>query len=233
MLDLHVAPLGLPMSRRFRLFISAEAILAARSDIAEGIRGNGDPCSIGNIGRYISATQYPEAFRVLCMPPVNPSAWGPRRSFQFRNKPSIPWCPSEPVSFRPCGPTSDCLLGLVGWRRTHWKDSAWDKLSFSLLSQTQEHFEEVCSMLLRDIKGSDEQGLRLDGGRQLIAAACVKDFFRQVRNLDLCCFVDNDSSVESYLGVEPGGKSGRVVGAGLSDDISLPCCDYIFIGIRN
>ncbi|KAI0414392.1 hypothetical protein F5X98DRAFT_377847 [Xylaria grammica] len=169
--DLYVAP-DITFDR-LHIHISTEALLAAAYDLARRSTA-GEACEKGHMGKHISAIQFSRAIRVVCVP----SLQGWRMSdgddeYKRRQRRPVATAPgpSKFIYFQPSIVTSDHLLRLLGYGfRSEPRAKSW----FEIVPHTQQQWEEMCTMLLEDIK-SPEQGL--DGGQQLIAAACVKASF--------------------------------------------------------
>ncbi|KAI0440298.1 hypothetical protein F4803DRAFT_527827 [Xylaria telfairii] len=115
--------------------------------------------ALGYIASHISAVEVCGAVRILCVPSVK-GHWPEDRCLVTELR------TSQYISIHPSIETSDRLLSLL-YYYSRWGEG----VRFKVCPNTREQFNEVCESLLQEIK-SVEQGL--DGGQQLIAAACIR-----------------------------------------------------------
>ncbi|KAI0509599.1 hypothetical protein F5B22DRAFT_616171 [Xylaria bambusicola] len=146
----------------------------------------------GTIGRHISATEVDGAVQILCWP-SHTSTQNVSRRFNddYVHLSEVKELQvTDFICLRPSAATSDRVLSLLGYRFY----ANQYKFEFGILPDTQKLLE-VTDMLLQEIK-SDEQGL--DGGQQLLAAACVK---AGLLNIDSDQFLHiNDPAQSSHDG---------------------------------
>ncbi|KAI0467403.1 hypothetical protein F4859DRAFT_525306, partial [Xylaria cf. heliscus] len=170
--DLYVAPsIGV---KRILIQLSSEAWFrfSCSRNALHGRKVNGyGRRTYGNIGDHVSAVEVPKAVRILCVPsfdgqkavcfPRNLGLVGELQDSQF-------------IPINPSPATSDQILNLI----SYYEKQVSQELEFHIIRRgrrrrryEQQQLQKVCKLLLQEIKAA-EQGL--DGGQQLIAAACVK-----------------------------------------------------------
>ncbi|KAJ8131506.1 hypothetical protein O1611_g2118 [Lasiodiplodia mahajangana] len=137
--------------RRVYIQLSGKAYMAAgiTLDKLEGV-----------LGSCVRAAEFDGAVRILCAPWL-------KTQEDWRPDPELGY--PQFVTLQPSNTTSDQLLNLI-----HYRVARLDDIGFNMIQNMRQHREKVCENLIREIK-SAEQGL--DGGQQLIAAACVKAGF--------------------------------------------------------
>ncbi|KAI3319833.1 hypothetical protein HD806DRAFT_508078 [Xylariaceae sp. AK1471] len=168
--DLYVAP-NLVLNRIY-IQISAKALLLANYRQMAHKESS-------NISSFISPKWAGRAARILCVPSLkrhpNTISWSERQYGQGSAR-HVKWEPvtelqsSQLISLQPRPETSEKLLGLIDCGFFQDRETG-SSITFTMVQNAQRLREEVCDMLLQEIK-SAEQGL--DGGQQLIAAACVR-----------------------------------------------------------
>ncbi|KAI0552442.1 hypothetical protein F4679DRAFT_89292 [Xylaria curta] len=119
------------------------------------------------IGRFLSASQDPKAVKILCVP-----------SYKKRQT-STPVWKTTYTSWIPIAELKDSqfislhlsITAMVQLLSLFTCVESSDTIKYRMIPNTLKQREEVCGLLLREMK-SAEQGL--DGGQQLIAAACLR-----------------------------------------------------------
>lgn len=175
--DLFVAPAF--VFNRICIQISAKTLLSAKYH-----NSTGDIIvNYGNLGSHIPANPTSRDVRILCVPSWKRHLVTPRDSvetvmhetYAFVSFDPVEWEPvtelepSQFISIRPHPTTSHRLLGLIHYTLKTRAGEEYPR--FGMIPNAQRQRKEVCDMLCQEIK-SVEQGL--DGGQQLIAAACIR-----------------------------------------------------------
>ncbi|KAI0540363.1 hypothetical protein GGR58DRAFT_143488 [Xylaria digitata] len=171
--DLYLAP----DFRLNRMYVQVSAavwtkIYYAIMDQWKHLRSGG---KIGDIiGNAFYAGQVDRAVRIPCVPPAKKRKLASHKNADFGYYGSevswdiaTEWESSRVVTLQPRIATSARLLGLLAWHTDYADITA---CRFGMIRNIKKR-REVCEMLLENIKVSEQD---LDGGQQLVAAACVR-----------------------------------------------------------
>ncbi|KAK5630520.1 hypothetical protein RRF57_006235 [Xylaria bambusicola] len=179
--DLYVG-LEIPLTHLF-IQLSAEALVVAMRSLAD-TRKTGYTKETGLLGNHVSANEVPGAVHILCIPLKSQMLGVSRNEIQREVGWQGDWNQrwdsyveldaSEFIRLRPNPVTSDDLLALVAYTRPilfQLSLISYGVYRFEIAPGTKQLREQVCEMLLQDVK-SPEQGL--DRDQQRIAAECVR-----------------------------------------------------------